>query len=231
MSTVHAIIQSFDAHAESYDRTLTPILAIKDVLHLLIRCQFSALPDEAHILIAGAGTGAEARFLAPLFPRWRFTLADPSGAMLAVAQRRAEAEGFAERCTFHAGFVSSLPDSPGGPFDAATSVLVSHFITGADDRQAYFAEIARRLKPGGLLFNADLCADLRAPSFGPVMELWLTLSGMPEERRPMFLAAFGRDVAAHGPAAVEAMIAQAGFPAPVQVFQGALIRGWIAARL
>lgn len=190
MSTVHAIIQSFDAHAESYDRTLTPILAIKDVLHLLIRCQFSALPDEAHILIAGAGTGAEARFLAPLFPRWRFTLADPSGAMLAVAQRRAEAEGFAERCTFHAGFVSALPDSPGGPFDAATSVLVSHFITGADDRQAYFAEIARRLKPGGLLFNADLCADLRAPSFGPVMELWLTLSGMPEERRPMFLAAY-----------------------------------------
>lgn len=197
------------------------------MIHLLIRCRFAGLPAAARILLAGAGTGAEARFLAPLFPGWRFTLVDPSAGMLAVARRHAEAEGFAHRCDFHAGLVSSLD---AGPFDAATSVLVSHFLTDAGERRAYFADIARRLAPGGLLFVADLCADLDAPTFGPLMDLWLALSGMPEERKPSFREMFGKDVAAHGPAGVEAMLAEAGFGAPTQCFQAALVRGWVATR-
>lgn len=220
--------QPFDAtHAEGYDRNLERILPIKDTLHLLIRWWFSGLPDAARILVAGAGTGAEARFLAPIFPRWRFTLVDPSEAMLDVGRRHAAAEGFADRCEFHVGLVCSLAEDG---FDAATSVLVSHFLADAAEREAYFAEIARRLKPGGLLFDADHCADPEHTSFGPLMELWLTVAGMPDERKAFFRAAFGRELAAHGPAEVEAMIARAGFSAPVQCFQATLIRGWIAVR-
>ncbi len=87
----------------------------------------------ARILVVGAGTGAEVRFLAPFFPHWRFTLVDPSAGMLAVCQRPAVAEGFADRCEFHVGHVVSLPC---GPFDAATSVLASHFLTDPIERQA-----------------------------------------------------------------------------------------------
>jgi tRNA (cmo5U34)-methyltransferase len=229
MSTLPAVTHAFDAtHAEAYDRNLERILPIKGALHLLMRWQFSGLPDAARILVAGAGTGAEARFLAPIFPRWRFTLVDPSAAMLDVARRHAVAEAFVDRCEFHAGLVAALEADP---FDAATSVLVSHFLTDTAERQAYFAEIAGRLKPGGLLFNADLCADPLDPSFGAVMDLWLTLSGMPDDRKTSFRAAFGKGLAAHGPAEVEAMIARSGFSAPAQCLQAALIRGWVAARL
>lgn len=228
MSMPHAVIQAFDAHAEAYDRSLEPILPLKAMLHLLIRCQFSGLPDDARILLAGAGTGAEARFLAPIFPGWRFTLVDPSEAMLAVGRRHAVAEGFADRCVFHAGLVSSLP---GDGFDAATSVLVSHFLTDAADRAAYFSDVATRLKPGGRLFTADLCADVGDPSFGSVMALWLTLAGVPDERKATFRAAFGSGLAVHGPAEVEAMITRAGFSPPAQCFQAALIRAWMATRV
>lgn len=227
-AVTHNLTQAFDAHAEAYDRNVEPIAAIKDALHLLMRWQLSTLPDDARVLLSGAGTGAEARFLAPIFPRWRFTLVDPSGAMLDVARHRAAEEGFADRCEFQVGLVSSLAT---GSFDAATSVLVSHFITDAAERQAHFAEIAKRLKPRGLLFNADLCADLEDPSLGPVMDLWLAVSGMPEERKGSFRAAFGRGVAAHGPAEVEAMITRAGFSPPARCFQATLIRAWVAARL
>ncbi len=227
MSIPPTATQAFDAHAEAYDRNLEPILAVKDMLHQLLRCQFSGLPDGARILVAGAGTGAEARFLAPIFPRWQFTLVDPAAAMLAVARRHALAEGFADRCEFHVGLVASLAADS---FDAATSVLVSHFLTDVDDRQAYFAEIARRLKSGGRLFNADLCADLEDPSFASVMDLWLTLAALPDDRKLSFRAVFGKQVAAHGPAEVEAIIARAGFSAPAQCFQAALIRGWVADR-
>ena len=220
--------QAFDSsHAEGYDRNLEHIRAIKDTLHLLLRWVFSVLPEEAHILVVGAGTGAEARFLAPIFPGWRFTLVDPSEAMLQIARRHATTESFADRCSFHNGYVSSVE---AGSFDAASSVLVSHFLTKAAERQAYFEEIGKRLKPGGLLFTADLCANVEAPSFEPTMDLWLRVAGMPEEKKPFFRAAFGKGVAAHGPTEVEAMLAAAGFSPPVQIFQATLIRAWMTAR-
>ncbi len=223
-----ALPQAFNAaHAEAYDRSLEPLLPIKHTLHLLLRWHLAGLPDTARILLVGAGTGAEARFLAPIFPGWRFTLVDPSAAMLDVARRHAEAEGFADRCAFHDGLVASLDQ---GSFDAATSVLVSHFLAAAGDRQAYFADIAQRVKPGGRFFNADLCADVNHPSFAQVMDIWLGLAQMPEERRGMFRGAFGTALAAQGPAEVESMIERAGFSAPIPVFQALLIRGWIATR-
>lgn len=227
-----SITSAFDtAHAEVYDRQFEPIVAIKDALLLLVQVQLSRLPGDARILVAGAGTGAEARHLARVFPGWRFTLADPSTAMLSVCRRHAQAEGFLDRCDFHEGFVSSLD---AGDFDAATSVLVSHFLTDAAKRQAYFADIGDRLKPGGLLFNADLCADQEDASFEPVMALWLGLlqhaTGMPDDRQAAYRAMFGRDFAAHGPVEVEAMIEGAGFTAPALCYQAALVRGWVARR-
>lgn len=220
--------QAFDAsHAEAYDRSLERLLPIKAALHLFLRWHFSGLPDAARVLVVGAGTAAEVRFLAPLFPGWRFTLVDPSAAMLEVGRRHAVAEGFVDRCELHVGSVSSL-DADG--FDAATSVLVSHFLADAAARQAYFDDVARRLRPGGLLFEAALCAERDAPSFGPLMDLWLALAGLPAERQAPFREAFGRTLAAHGPREVEAMITRAGFGVPMPVVQAGLILGWGAVR-
>ena len=181
--------------------------------------------------MAGAGKGAEARYLAARFPGWRFTLVDPSAPMLAVARRHAEAEGFADRCTFLADYVSKTPLTP---HDAATSLLVSHFLTEAPARQAFFEDIAARLKPGGLLFNLDLCADRNDARFARVMELWLELmkqSDIGDEMRSNYARIFGTAVAVHGPSELETLIEAAGFTPPAPVFQGLLMRGWIARKL
>src|SRR5690606_8062855 len=99
MTTAPSLLSThFNAdRAEAYDTQFVAMRPIKDAVHLLVQAQFASLPDEARILMAGAGTGAEARYLAPRFPGWRFTLIDPSAPMLAVARRHAEAEGFADR--------------------------------------------------------------------------------------------------------------------------------------
>lgn len=128
------------ARAEVYDHQFTALLGLKDCTHLLVEAHFASLPDTARILVAGAGTGAEARYLAPRFPGWRFTLVDPSAPRLAVARRHAEAEGFADRCDFHADFVSAIPVEP---HDAATSLLVSHFLTEAPCPHGLFPRYRR----------------------------------------------------------------------------------------
>lgn len=212
------------SHAQGYDAQLEPIRPFKDALNLLIRGAFAHLRPDARILVAGAGTGAEVRFLAPLFPRWRFTLVDPSAAMLDVARDQAEAGGFSDRCTFQGGFVSELSLDR---HDAATSVLVSHFLVDRAHRTAYFRDIATRLVPGGILFNADLAADLAHPSFAHLMDLWLTLYVAPD-RQAMYREMFGQGVAAHSPAEVEEMMASAGFSGIAACYQATLIRGWVA---
>lgn len=218
---------AFDAtHARNYDRQLEPIRGFKDALHLLVQGAFSRLPETARILVAGAGTAAEARYLAPLHAGWRFTLVDPSAAMLDAAREHAEAEGFVDRCTFHVGWVSDLPVQA---HDAATSLLVSHFLVDEQRRVAFFRDIADRLKPGGLLFCADLAADREHPSFATVMDLWLTLYVAPE-RQDSYRAMFGHGVAAHAPAQVEEMMVQAGFAPPAACYQAALICGWVARK-
>ena len=219
------------AHAEVYDRQFERIQAIKDALHLLLAVQLRRLPEEARILVAGAGTGAETRHLASLHPGWRFTLADPSEAMLAVARRHIEREGFATRCTLHAGFVGTLPLEP---HDAATSLLVSQFLTDASARQAFFEDIAARVRPGGILFVADLAADRASATFEGELSLWIDLLAFARDASPeasaSYRAAFGRDFAVHSPAEVQAMIERAGFSAPTPCYQAGLIRGWVTTR-
>lgn len=219
-----------EARAEAYDAQFGRMGDIKTTLHLMLLGNFRSLPEDARILVAGAGTGAEVRFLAPQFPSWRFTLIDPSAPMLAVARRHAAAEGFLERCTFHADYVSATPVEA---HDAATSILVSHFLTDAAARQSYFEDIAARLKPSGKLCTVDLCADDDAPSFGPVMGLWLDLmrlGGVPEENIDKYQQSYGRDFSAHGPVEFERLVEAAGFTPPAPVFQAALMRGWIAQK-
>lgn len=217
-------------HARVYDSQFAALSGIKACIHLLTEACLGGLPDHARILIAGAGTGAEARYLAPRFPGWRFTLVDPSAPMLAIARAHAEAEGFAGRCSFHAAYVS---DTPMDAHDGATSLLVSHFLTDGAQRQGYFADIAARLKPGGRLINVDLSADNQAGSFDAVMGLWLSLMGLAGqtgESRANYLKAYGRQFAAHDPETVAQMIEAAGFMPAAPVFQAALIRGWMATR-
>lgn len=217
-------------HAEKYDGNFTALAPVKDVMHLILQAHLSGLPDNARILVAGAGTGAEVRFLAALHPSWHFTLADPSPAMLDVARKHADTEAFADRCVFHSDYVSTLDADN---FDAGTSLLVSHFLNDTETRTAYYQSVCHRLKLGAPLLNVDLCADTDARGFLTLMALWksmLALNGVNEAAQAQYASAYGRDFACHGPAEVEVMIEAAGFDRPVQCFQAALMRGWITSR-
>jgi tRNA (cmo5U34)-methyltransferase len=159
--------------ASSYDQQFDALAPTRDALHLQIRIILSELPVDANILCVGVGTGAELIYLAQAFPRWRFTAVEPAAPMLDICRRKAEESGIASRCTFHQGYVDSLPASEA--FHAATCILVSHFFMKSDERSHFFQQIAARLQPGGYLVSADLTADMATAEYQSLLEVWLRM--------------------------------------------------------
>ncbi|WP_370234315.1 MULTISPECIES: class I SAM-dependent methyltransferase [Henriciella] len=214
-----------EEHAKVYDSQFDRLATARDAVHLGARLALSSLPDSARVLCVGAGTGEDAIKLAAPNRGWSFQLVDPAPAMLRVARERLKAAGILERCAIHDGFLQSLPET--APFDGATALLVSHFLTDLKARTDFFRDIAGRLSPGCPLVFADLAADREAPGFDDLMGAWLNalrLCDMPEENVAAYREAFGRDFAAHTPAELERAVEVAGFEPPVLIFQPLLIR-------
>jgi tRNA (cmo5U34)-methyltransferase len=217
--------------ASAYDQRIAKLAPLRDAIHLLMHMILSELPTDAHILCVGAGTGAELIYLAQNFPQWHFTAVDPAAPMLDICRQKMEEYGIASRCTFHAGYLDSLPATD--VFDAATCLLVSHFIMEPDERSNFFRQIAARLRPDGYLISSDLAADMSTSEYQSLLAVWLRMlkySEMPVEEVENFRASYGRDVALLPPSTVESIIASSGFDSPVLFFQTLLIRAWYARR-
>src|SRR3546814_10634757 len=70
------------------------------------------VPENADILVLGAGGGSEMKAMAKAHPGWRFTGVDPAGPMLDLASKVLGAN--AHRADLIEG---TIDDAPAGPFD------------------------------------------------------------------------------------------------------------------
>lgn len=223
---------TFNQQAGSYDQQWAKLAPFRDGIHLLMASIFSRLPHDARMLCVGAGTGAEIHFLAERFPAWTFVAVEPSSGMVEAAKARAAQHGYLDRCTFHTGYLDSLP--AGEPFDCASALLVSQFLLDRDERKNFFRAIAARLKPNGLLASSDLSADTKGPHYTSLLEVWLrtmTAADLSPERVQQMREAYSRDVSILPGPTVEALVASAGFDTPVQFYQAGLIHAWYCQRL
>lgn len=221
----------FDQQASGYDKQWARMVPIRDGLYFLLESIFADLPADARILCVGAGTGAELAYLARIFPRWRFTAVDPSGAMLNVCRQRANAEGYIARCDFHEGYLDSLPIKD--RHDGATCFLVSQFILAQEMRSEFFRAIADRLVPGGVLASSDLASDVGSNAYAALLRIWINVmssAGIQPEVLERTRAAYAKDVAILPPERIASIIASAGFEPPVQFFQAGLMHAWFSKR-
>jgi tRNA (cmo5U34)-methyltransferase len=210
--------------ASDYDDQRQKLAPIKDALYLCIRMLLSKLPSDSRALIVGAGTGSELMYLANAFPLWSFTVVEPASAMLDVCRQRAEENDISSRCTYHEGYLESLPDTDG--FNIATSILVSHFIVNQDDRIKYFSEIASKLNPSGYLVETGLASDMSKSEYSKLLEVWVNMhdyAGM-----PVNINSFGNKVSILPVEEVKSLVESGGFEAPVLFFQTLLIHAWFS---
>lgn len=221
----------FDQQAAGYDEQWAKMAPIRNGLYYLLESVFADLPDDARILSVGAGTGTELAHLAQKSPSWSFTAVEPSGPMLDVCRQRAEAEGFASRCTFHEGYLDSLP--AGKPHQAATCFLVSQFILEPRARSEFFRGIASRLEPGAILATSDLASDVESQEYEALLHAWMnmmTAGDISPEGVERMRKAYAEDVAILPPKRVASILEDGGFEVPVQFFQAGLIHGWFSKR-
>lgn len=209
-------------NADSYDEQRARLNPLKDALHLSMRMILSGLRDDARVLCVGAGTGSELIYLAQAYPGWQFTVVEPAADMMSRCRQQAQQHAIDARCDFHEGYIDSLP--PCEPFDAATSILVSHFIPSDDQRVEYFSTIAKRLLAGAHLINADLSTDLAQEQFDSMLNIWVNMhkfAGM-----PMHVDSFAQKTP---PASrIESLLTASGFEHPVVFYQNLFIKAWFS---
>lgn len=173
-------------------------------------------PDDAHVLVLGAGGGLELKAFAEAQPRWAFDGVDPSGEMLQLAQ--VILGPLALRVALHQGYID---DAPVGPFDGATCLLTMHFMT-IEERRRTAAEVRRRLKPGAPF----VVAHFSMPGDGE-RAVWLSrfaaYAGMDRHQA----AAIDSRVHMLSPEEDERILREAGFKGASMFYAGLTFRGWV----
>ncbi|TCM64464.1 tRNA (cmo5U34)-methyltransferase [Acinetobacter calcoaceticus] len=140
---------------EGYDQHIRKLIPGYELIHLQVAALLkSYVAEQADILVVGCGTGYELQYLAEQFPQWRFTAIDPAPNMLEKAKSHVAAKGLTEQIQFIQGD-SSILDQVDRQFDAAVSILVSHFVPHPD-KLDFFSHIAASLKSHGLCISYDL---------------------------------------------------------------------------
>lgn len=126
-----------------------------------------ALGQEARdVLDLGSGVGATSLFLAEA-RGVQATGVTISRLQCELSREAARRRGLERRCRFiHADFMRLRDVLPAASFDAAFSVEA--FIH-APDAGAFFAEVARVLRPSGRLFLCDDFLTARAPARAPAL--------------------------------------------------------------
>ncbi|MDS9469602.1 class I SAM-dependent methyltransferase [Paracoccus sp. MBLB3053] len=116
------------SYAENARRNVPGLSDLHRMVTLLLA---ERAPEEAHILVVGAGGGMEISAMAEARPMWRFTGVDPSVAMLHLAKE--VLRPYCDRVDLIEGTAEDLPSRT---FDGATCLLTFHHLNWHERLQA-----------------------------------------------------------------------------------------------
>jgi tRNA (cmo5U34)-methyltransferase len=219
--------------ASQYDLDIRKAIPGYESLHGMTQSLLqTSLSKSARLLIVGSGTGMELVNYSKPNPEWFLTGVDPAAEMMAIAQSTLVARGLQERVNLHTGYVNSLPETE--PMDAATLMLVMHFLTDDGAKLQLLKDIAQRLKPGATLILADLYGDRSASYFSQFTKAWqdFYFSQLDDETRTKAEANFQTSISNSIHFVTEARIIElleaAGFSQINKFYNAFLFGGWIA---
>lgn len=221
-----------DQRAQRYDDTVRKVIPGYETLHAMAQFLLEGMLGEtAHLLVAGCGTGEEIERLAQVHPGWRFTGVDPAQPMLDRAAHRLRAKGLHDRAQLVCGKVSDLDASQ--KFDAATCLLVMHFLPDDGAKAQLLSGIAKHLKPGAPLLLADLHGTSDSPRYARMLAAWARWQ-LANDVDPVEvekgLKHVAKDIHFVSETRLFKLLHQAGFAEVEHFHQAFLFGGWLAIR-
>lgn len=205
-------------------------LAIPGVegMYRVARAAFEArLGPGARILVAGGGGGREVDALAPAEQGFRLDCVDPSAGMLALTRQTAEGLGAEDRVALHRGLVSDLPREQ--LWDAATALLVMHFLPDDGAKLGFLLDLRARVAPGAPLLLADVCFahPEERERLAPVFLRHALLAGLTAEEAALGTTTI-RDMPIVSEDRTRALLGEAGFLTVTPLFRGLWYATWMA---
>lgn len=220
----------FDSsYGSAYEMTVRrAIPAHEHTMRMAAALLAARLPEDAEILVVGAGGGMEICELGAVRPGWRMTGVDPSALMIDLARERVARHGLTDRVALLHGTADSLPD--GLRFDAATCMMVMHMLPDDGTKAALLAPIAARLRPGAPLILTDAFGDALPEQY---VQAWRWFQrGM--GRQPEEIAALEQQVRAGvhfvPEPRIAALLGEAGFTPPLQFCHAFWFGGWVTEK-
>lgn len=220
--------------AQAYDRRIRDAIPGYEALHQLA-CMVVAESTGGHgrVLVVGAGTGAECVALGQACPALHVVGIDPAGDMLALAEHKVAEHGLNDRVRLYPCDVKSLPTFE--PFDAATLMLVLHFIADDGAKLDLLTDLAKHLKPGAPLVLADLFGPGWDDAWqGELRTFWRHLqkaAGIVSADIDKGFAHVDRDIHPVTEDRLVQLLAEAGFAPPQPFFRALCFGGWVARRM
>ncbi len=226
----------FDANPpitiSDYDSMARIALPGYEAMHTMaLACLRSRLPATANLLVVGAGTGMELIRFGKANLQWQMLGLDPSVNMLAIAQEKIEQQGFSERIKLFQGYTQDLLTTP--LYDAATCILVMHFVPDDAGKLALLQSIAQRLHPSAVLILVDVFGEKGSHELNqmiPILKAFWEEMGMPQEKSLELLETFNKAIYPIPETRVLELLQQAGFGNAMRFYTGLWVGGWMATK-
>lgn len=177
------------------------------------------------VLVVGSGTGNGVLALAQQRPNWKILGIDPSADL--VAQAREKLSGFAV-VDLREGYVQDLPEQT--QYDAATLMLVLHFLPDDGSKLELLMAIAKRMKPGATLVLADIYGSERELAAGLQLLRRLLPLHLDKDTVDQRMAMLPQRIKYISEARLSELLIQSGFEPPRRFFQAAIYGAWLTRK-
>ena len=188
------------------------------------------LGNEARILVAGAGTGKEMIDSSQNNPHWSFTGFDPAEPMLSIARKKVAAASLESKISLVRGLIHDVEEKN---FDAATSILVMHFLPDDGTKLNFLKGIADKLKPGALIVLVDLEGEIGSNEFNTLNAAWKSQQIFKRGENDRVKEEFARrekEVHFIPQKRIESLLEEAGFINTHKFFKAYLFGGYVAIK-
>jgi tRNA (cmo5U34)-methyltransferase len=219
--------------AEDYDTAIRSFCgAYEEIFKLSYCCLKATLPQRARVLVVGAGTGMEITEFAPLNPDWSFLAVDPSAKMLSLARKKISERKIGNKIRLVQGYVDDLTGKE--VFDAATCILVMHFLKDDGAKLDLLKSINRHLKSGSLFTLVDGCGKPDSRAFKENLKAWKQYPFMhglePDYIEKAFSKTIMKMVQFVPESRILELLKEAGFRNIFKFYTGFLYSGWTACK-